>query len=47
VALHTSRTSIFDYVGVPNHQAMDEQRKFDEWKLSDSEKGLRNFTNSY
>ena len=38
-----SRTSIFDYVGVPNHQRWMNGGKFDGGKLSDSEKNLRDF----
>ena len=38
-----SRTSIFDYVGVPNHQRWMNGGKFDGGKLSDSEKSLRDF----
>lgn len=38
-----SRTSIFDYVGVPNHQRWMNGGKFDGGKLSDSEKALRDF----
>jgi len=38
-----SRTSIFDYVGVPNHQRWMNDGKFDGGKLSDSEKALRDF----
>ena len=38
-----SRTSIFDYVGVPNHQRWMNGGKFDGGKLSESEKNLRDF----
>lgn len=38
-----SRTSIFDYVGVPNHQRWMNGGKFDGGQLSDSEKALRDF----
>lgn len=38
-----SRTSIFDYVGVPNHQRWMNGGKFDGGQLSDSEKNLRDF----
>jgi glycosidase len=38
-----SRTSIFDYVGVPNHQRWMNQGKFDGGQLSQSEKDLRDF----
>lgn len=38
-----SRTSIFDYVGVPNHQRWMNNRKFDGGQLSEKEKGLRDF----
>ncbi|KOP36522.1 alpha-amylase [Flavobacterium sp. WLB] len=38
-----SRTSIFDYVGVPNHQKWMNEGKFDGGQLSDSEKQLRDF----
>jgi hypothetical protein len=38
-----SRTSIFDYIGVPNHQRWMNEGKFDGGKLSDSEKKLRVF----
>lgn len=38
-----SRTSIFDYIGVPNHQRWMNDGKFDGGKLSDSEKQLRDF----
>ena len=38
-----TRTSIFDYVGVPNHQRWMNDGKFDGGQLSDSEKALRDF----
>ena len=38
-----SRTSIFDYVGVPNHQRWMNNGKFDGGQLSQSEKDLRDF----
>ena len=38
-----SRTSIFDYVGVPNHQRWMNGGKFDGGQLSKSEKDLRDF----
>jgi len=38
-----SRTSIFDYVGVPNHQRWMNGGKFDGGKLSKSELDLRDF----
>lgn len=38
-----SRTSIFDYVGVPNHQRWMNGGKFDGGQLSKSEKDLREF----
>jgi len=38
-----SRTSIFDYVGVPNHQRWMNEGKFDGGQLSKSEKELRDF----
>lgn len=38
-----SRTSIFDYVGVPNHQKWMNEGKFDGGQLSDSQKSLRDF----
>ncbi|MDG3088475.1 alpha-amylase family glycosyl hydrolase [Vibrio hannami] len=38
-----SRTSIFDYVGVPHHQRWMNGGKFDGGQLSDSEKELRDF----
>ena len=38
-----SRTSIFDYIGVPNHQRWMNNGKFDGGQLSDGEKKLRDF----
>ena len=38
-----SRTSIFDYVGVPSHQRWMNGGKFDGGKLTESEKALRDF----
>lgn len=38
-----SRTSIFDYVGVPNHQRWMNEGKFDGGQLTESEKELRDF----
>ena len=38
-----SRTSIFDYVGVPNHQRWMNGGKFDGGQLSQDEKELRDF----
>jgi glycosidase len=38
-----SRTSIFDYVGVPQHQKWMNNGKFDGGLLSSEEKGLRDF----
>ena len=38
-----SRTSIFDYIGVPNHQRWMNNGKFDGGQLSNEEKGLRDF----
>jgi glycosidase len=38
-----SRTSIFDYVGVPNHQRWMNEGKFDGGQLSEDEKDLRDF----
>lgn len=38
-----SRTSIFDYIGVPNHQRWVNNGKFDGGQLSKSEKELRDF----
>ncbi|MCH7410028.1 alpha-amylase family protein [Belliella sp. DSM 111904] len=38
-----SRTSIFDYIGVPHHQRWMNNGKFDGGQLSDAEKSLRDF----
>ncbi|WP_394775286.1 alpha-amylase family protein [Flavobacterium sp.] len=38
-----TRTSIFDYIGVPNHQRWMNEGKFDGGQLSESEKNLRDF----
>ena len=38
-----SRTSIFDYIGVPNHQRWMNGGKFDGGQLNKDEKELRNF----
>lgn len=38
-----TRTSIFDYVGVPNHQRWMNDGKFDGGQLTESEKQLRDF----
>ncbi len=38
-----SRTSIFDYIGVPHHQRWMNNKKYDGEQLSDSEKNLRDF----
>ncbi|MBS7233677.1 alpha-amylase family protein [Flavobacterium psychroterrae] len=38
-----TRTSIFDYIGVPNHQRWMNDGKFDGGQLSSSEKNLRDF----
>jgi glycosidase len=38
-----SRTSIFDYIGVPNHQRWMNNGKFDGGQLSNEEKNLRDF----
>lgn len=38
-----SRTSIFDYIGVPHHQRWMNNKQFDGGKLSETEKGLRDF----
>jgi len=38
-----SRTSIFDYIGVPQHQKWMNGGKFDGGGLSDNEKALRNY----
>ncbi|KQC31012.1 alpha-amylase family glycosyl hydrolase [Flagellimonas eckloniae] len=38
-----TRTSIFDYIGVPNHQRWVNDKKFDGGQLSKEEKELRDF----
>ncbi|MEX0312782.1 MAG: alpha-amylase family protein [Allomuricauda sp.] len=38
-----TRTSIFDYIGVPNHQRWMNDKKFDGGQLLESEKQLRDF----
>ena len=38
-----TRTSIFDYIGVPNHQRWVNNKKFDGGQLTESEKSLREF----
>jgi len=38
-----SRTSIFDYVGVPHHQRWMNNKQFDGGQLSENEKELRDF----
>jgi glycosidase len=38
-----TRTSIFDYIGVPHHQRWMNERKFDGGQLSTEEKDLRDF----
>jgi len=38
-----TRTSIFDYIGVPHHQRWVNNKKFDGGQLSDEEKSLRDF----
>jgi glycosidase len=38
-----TRTSIFDYIGVPHHQRWLNFKKFDGGQLSESEKELRDF----
>ena len=38
-----TRTSIFDYIGVPNFQRWVNNKKFDGGQLSESEKNLRDF----
>jgi glycosidase len=38
-----TRTSIFDYIGVPNHQRWMNDKKFDGGALSEGEKSLRDF----
>src|SRR5690554_6295221 len=38
-----SRTSIFDYIGVPHHQRWINNQQFDGGQLSEEEKSLRDF----
>ena len=38
-----SRTSIFDYIGVPAHQRWTNNKRFDGGQLSDAERALRDF----
>lgn len=38
-----TRTSIFDYIGVPHHQRWVNDKKFDGGQLSEAESELRNF----
>ena len=38
-----TRTSIFDYIGVPHHQRWLNNKQFDGGQLSDGEKALRDF----
>ena len=38
-----SRTSIFDYIGVPAHQRWVNNKRFDGGQLSEAERSLRNF----
>lgn len=38
-----TRTSIFDYIGVPHHQRWMNDKKFDGGQLSEEEKSLRDF----
>lgn len=38
-----TRTSIFDYIGVPNHQRWMNNKKYDGGQLTDSEQELRDF----
>ncbi|MEY8020759.1 alpha-amylase family protein [Muriicola sp. SD30] len=38
-----SRTSIFDYIGVPHHQRWMNNKKFDGGQLSEEEESLRDF----
>ncbi|MFC2354433.1 MAG: alpha-amylase family glycosyl hydrolase [Capnocytophaga ochracea] len=38
-----SRTSIFDYIGVPAHQRWVNNKRFDGAQLSEAERSLRNF----
>ncbi len=40
---HPNRTSIFDYIGVPQHQKWMNAGKFDGGQLSANEKALRNY----
>ncbi|WP_026966314.1 alpha-amylase family glycosyl hydrolase [Algoriphagus terrigena] len=40
---HPNRTSIFDYIGVPQHQRWMNGGKFDGGQLSANEKALRNY----
>ncbi|MBN7810293.1 alpha-amylase [Algoriphagus sp. H41] len=40
---HPNRTSIFDYIGVPQHQKWMNGGKFDGGQLTDNEKALRNY----
>ncbi|MFT0714356.1 alpha-amylase family protein [Flagellimonas lutimaris] len=39
----STRTSIFDYIGVPHHQRWVNNKKFDGGQLSEKEKSLRDF----
>ena len=39
----SSRTSIFDYIGVPAHQRWVNNKRFDGGQLSEAERSLRNF----
>ncbi len=41
--LYPSRTSMFDYIGVPNHQRWMNKGKFDGGQLSTEQKELRDF----
>jgi len=38
-----TRTSLFDYIGVPNHQRWVNNKKYDGGQLSESERELRDF----
>ena len=38
-----TRTSIFDYIGVPHHQRWMNNKKFDGGQLSEEERNLRDF----
>ena len=38
-----TRTSLFDYIGVPHHQRWVNNKKYDGGQLSESERELRNF----